>query len=312
MPRPTVRSFLVVVLLLTLLVSLAPFAQAAPEYVSAVTITSPTTAAKAYVHAGGPLQVAYTVTTTDTTGPARANFYLGSTSLATDVAINLPILGVNNLTQALTIPGGTAEATYDVMVEVRQDVVQSNWVQAVQNYAVVVDNTPPTIKTTTLTVPNGGESWMLGSAKTITWATLDVTDTNFGATPIGLYLSMDGGATWPTQITAGVANGGSFAWTVGGGIGTQMRVKIVATDIGRERGPRHQRRELHNLRHGLDSACPDADRPGYRCLHLWDCLPSEGHGRRWAIGDCECSLRVLCGWHDLVRHRSRCADWHSQ
>ena len=230
MSRPTVRSFLVVVLLLTLLVSLAPFAQAAPEYVSAVVITSPTNAAKAYVHAGGPLQVAYDVTTADATGPAHANFYLGSTALATNVPIASLNLGVNYLTQALTIPGGTAEATYDVMVEVRQDIVQSNWVQAVQNYAVVVDNTPPTIKTTTLTVPNGGESWMLGSAKTITWAAVDVTDVNLGATPIGIYLSMDGGATWPTQITAGVANGGSFAWTVGGGIGTQMRVKLVATD----------------------------------------------------------------------------------
>ena len=77
---------------------------------------------------------------------------------------------------------------------------------------------PPTV-----TSPNGGETWTLGSTHDITWVA-----GNGGKVTIDL--SRDNGSTWETLFAA-TANDGSQAWTVSGATTSQALVRI-ANDKG--------------------------------------------------------------------------------
>jgi hypothetical protein len=85
-----------------------------------------------------------------------------------------------------------------------------------------VQDQPPTV---TLVSPNGGETWKAGSSHAITWNATD----DFGVAGIDLAWSLDGGATF-TTIASGIANTGSFAWTVPNSPTTTARVRVTATD----------------------------------------------------------------------------------
>ncbi|MGD9402068.1 MAG: C25 family cysteine peptidase [bacterium] len=87
----------------------------------------------------------------------------------------------------------------------------------------ISDMTPPSV---TVTDPNGGEVWGIGTVHNITWSATD----NIGVTSVDLYLSTDGGSTFPTTIATGEANDGTYPWTVPSSPTTQARVKVVAHD----------------------------------------------------------------------------------
>lgn len=70
-----------------------------------------------------------------------------------------------------------------------------------------------------VTAPNGGEQWPVGTSQNITW-----TGANAGSS-VTIELSRDGGGTW-TSLGANVPNNGSYAWTVAGPVGTQVRVRV--------------------------------------------------------------------------------------
>jgi hypothetical protein len=84
------------------------------------------------------------------------------------------------------------------------------------------DTTAPVV---TVTAPNGGESWAAGSAHNITWTATD----DVGVTAVDLYYSTDGGVNF-TTIATGVANTGSYAWTVPNAATANGIVKVVAHD----------------------------------------------------------------------------------
>jgi hypothetical protein len=75
----------------------------------------------------------------------------------------------------------------------------------------------------TLTAPNGGETWYLGTAHTITWSSNLPTGDS-----LTLELSSDGGATWSALATA--PNTGAFDWTAAGPatVGARVRVSWAA------------------------------------------------------------------------------------
>ena len=77
---------------------------------------------------------------------------------------------------------------------------------------------PPTV-----TSPNGGENWTLGSTHDITWS-----PGNGGN--VTIELSRDNGSTWET-LFASTANDGSESWTVSGSTTSQALVRI-ANDKG--------------------------------------------------------------------------------
>jgi C1A family cysteine protease len=80
-------------------------------------------------------------------------------------------------------------------------------------YTVPGVPTPPTV-----TSPNGGESWAVGSSRAITWST-----GNGGN--VKIELSRDNGASWETLFAA-TANDGSENWTVAGAATTQALVRV--------------------------------------------------------------------------------------
>src|SRR3989449_293798 len=78
--------------------------------------------------------------------------------------------------------------------------------------------------TLTVTAPNGGETWIVGESRNITW-------TKTGAIAnVKLEYSTDGGTTYPNLIVASTpAASLSYAWTVPDAIGTAVRVRVTDT-----------------------------------------------------------------------------------
>lgn len=77
-----------------------------------------------------------------------------------------------------------------------------------------------TTTTLSLTAPNGGEMYAASGVQNITWqSTGTISNT-------ALFLSSDGGLSFPTTIATGESNDGTYAWTVPNLTGAQYRVRI--------------------------------------------------------------------------------------
>jgi len=85
------------------------------------------------------------------------------------------------------------------------------------------DTTPPVV---TVTSPTGGEAWGAGTSHAITWTATD----NVVVSTVDLALSTDGGSTFPTTLATGLANSGTFAWTVPLVLTSTARVRVHAFD----------------------------------------------------------------------------------
>ncbi len=74
-----------------------------------------------------------------------------------------------------------------------------------------------------VTSPNGGQNWLVGSNQTITWVTQGT------AGFVKLDYSTDGGATYPSTITTSTANTGTYSWTVPDSVSGFVRVRVMQT-----------------------------------------------------------------------------------
>lgn len=97
------------------------------------------------------------------------------------------------------------------------------------NSGVPLDLEPPVVA---VLAPNGGESWDGGSTHDITWTATD----NFAVTTIDLAYSTDGGLTWLQTIASGLANTGTFSWTLPEGGNPAVRVRVTAHDAAGHAG----------------------------------------------------------------------------
>ena len=77
-----------------------------------------------------------------------------------------------------------------------------------------------------VTSPAGGENWDVSTVHTITWAATD----NIVVASVSLAWSSDGGTTFPNVIATGIANSGSFSWTVPMNLTTTARIRVRAFD----------------------------------------------------------------------------------
>jgi subtilisin family serine protease len=84
----------------------------------------------------------------------------------------------------------------------------------------------------TVTSPNGGEVEVIGSPINLTWT---ASDAYLGVTGVDLELSRDNGGTWST-IATGVANSGSFPWTVTGPTTNNALLRVTARDAANNAG----------------------------------------------------------------------------
>ncbi len=89
---------------------------------------------------------------------------------------------------------------------------------------VRIDHSAPAV---TVTAPNGGQSWAVGSPHSITWTATD----DAGVGSVDLAYSTDGGASYTAAIATGIANSGSHLWTVPNTLSTTVRVRVTAHDV---------------------------------------------------------------------------------
>jgi len=89
--------------------------------------------------------------------------------------------------------------------------------------AGILDSEDPQV---TVSFPNGDEIFQRSDNITITW---NATDPSFGATPIGIYYSADGGLNF-TPIELNVANTGAYAWIIPQEATLEGLIRIVAAD----------------------------------------------------------------------------------
>lgn len=82
------------------------------------------------------------------------------------------------------------------------------------------------LPTVLVTAPNGAETWKAGSSHAITWSASD----NVGVTSVDLAYSTDGGATYPNPIASGLANSGSYGWSVPATPTGGARLRVSAHD----------------------------------------------------------------------------------
>src|SRR6185436_13069851 len=91
--------------------------------------------------------------------------------------------------------------------------------------SVSVDRSTPSV---TVTSPNGGESWVVGSSHAITWTATDAE--GIAANGITLEYSANNGSSW-LPVASGLANSGSFSWTVPNTPSLTALVRATAADL---------------------------------------------------------------------------------
>ena len=80
------------------------------------------------------------------------------------------------------------------------------------------DNKAWVVTSVTVTAPNGGETWGVGTMQNITW-------TSSGVTDVKIELSTDNGSNW-SDIIASTPSSGTYNWTVPNTPSTQCLVRI--------------------------------------------------------------------------------------
>ncbi|RQO41532.1 hypothetical protein DBR39_02560 [Chryseobacterium sp. KBW03] len=80
----------------------------------------------------------------------------------------------------------------------------------------------------TVTAPTTAVSWAGNSTQTITWDVANTTAFPVNAATVNIYLSTDGGLTYPTVILASTPNDGSQTITIPNVTTTQARIMVAA------------------------------------------------------------------------------------
>ncbi|MGB3545535.1 MAG: reprolysin-like metallopeptidase, partial [Saprospiraceae bacterium] len=79
-----------------------------------------------------------------------------------------------------------------------------------------------------VTAPNGGETWVANSTRTVTWNVAGTTGNGINTNTVRIELSYDGGFTYPVTLLANTPNDGSQQITVPDVTENQARVRISA------------------------------------------------------------------------------------
>ena len=133
-----------------------------------------------------------------------------------------------------TVLNGLTASTWEVVPSVSRTM----------NFAVVVrDNRTPnggqtarantTITSTAaagpfiVTSPNTAMSWVAGSNQTVTWNVAGTTANGVNTPFVDIYMSSNGGTSFPTLLASQVPNDGSEIITVPNAVGTQNRIMVM-------------------------------------------------------------------------------------
>jgi subtilisin-like proprotein convertase family protein len=78
--------------------------------------------------------------------------------------------------------------------------------------------------------PNTALTWTVGSPEVITWDVANTDQAPVSCELVDIFLSLDGGLTYPVQLADDVPNSGSFNLFVPDNVTTQARVQVVCAD----------------------------------------------------------------------------------
>lgn len=78
--------------------------------------------------------------------------------------------------------------------------------------------------------PNTALTWTVGSPEVITWDVANTDQAPVSCELVDIFLSLDGGVTYPVQLADDVPNSGSFNLFVPDNVTTQARVQVVCAD----------------------------------------------------------------------------------
>ncbi len=78
----------------------------------------------------------------------------------------------------------------------------------------------------TVNAPNTAVSWAVGTNQTVTWAVAGTTANGVNCNYVDIFLSTDGGLTYPIQLASKVPNDGSETITVPNNTGTTNRIMV--------------------------------------------------------------------------------------
>ena len=82
-----------------------------------------------------------------------------------------------------------------------------------------------------VSIPNGGQNWLGSTSQTITWAVSSTTASPISTANVGIYLSTDGGLTYPTTILASTPNDGTQSITIPN-MPTTTTARIMVRAVG--------------------------------------------------------------------------------
>jgi hypothetical protein len=145
-------------------------------------------------------------------------------SITPNGAVSVPYGG----NQSFTIAANAGNVIADVLVDGASvgAVASYPFSNVTTNHTIAASFTDVTAPLAAITSPNGGETLTLGTTTSLTWNASD----NVGVTAVDLLLSETGAGGSYASIAAGLANTGSYAWTVSGSPTTNAFLKVVAHD----------------------------------------------------------------------------------
>ena len=159
---------------------------------------------------------------------ATAGAYTIDTNAGTLTDSILDLYGPNSQTTFITENDDYSGT--DLMAQITQTLSPGTYYVKATGYSTYTGTytirvtTPAAAATLTVTSPNGGETWPISSAQTITWTSTGLLATSY----VKIELSRNGGTTW-TTLTASTPNDGTHPWTVSGTATTQARIRITST-----------------------------------------------------------------------------------
>ena len=131
----------------------------------------------------------------------------------------------------LSSPASSGSGTVTVTSVMLRDCSNADLPWAIgSSSSLSIDQSAPTVS---MTSPNGGESWYVGSSHNITWTATDAE----GITSVDLAYSTNGGVSYPNAIATVPGAATSYAWTIPATPGTTVRVRATAHDTNGNTGP---------------------------------------------------------------------------
>lgn len=94
------------------------------------------------------------------------------------------------------------------------------------NYTDMTVNVTASAGPFVVNAPNTAVSWVVGSNQTVTWAVAGTTANNVNAAFVDIFLSTDGGYTYPIQLASKVPNNGTATITVPNNPGSSNRIMV--------------------------------------------------------------------------------------